>query len=146
MIYASLLAGALLPRKTALCSVLIMWIASDILLGLFNHYAFFGSWSLFTYSGAVAMVFLGQRLVTANLTSFCFASLAMSFAFWVWSNFGTWLASSIYPHDLNGLMACYIAALPFLKNQLLGDVAIAITITLLATPFSPKKHYSVTAS
>jgi hypothetical protein len=39
------------------------------------------------------------------------------------SNFTEWYgAGSLYPRTPEGLMACYTAALPFLKNTLLSNV------------------------
>jgi len=36
-------------------------------------------------------------------------------------NCAVWAASSIYPHDARGLLACFAAALPFFRNSLAGD-------------------------
>ncbi len=48
------------------------------------------------------------------------------FVFFVVSNFGVWLAGEVngqamYPHSFQGLVACYVAGLPFLKGTLIGD-------------------------
>jgi hypothetical protein len=37
------------------------------------------------------------------------------------SDFGVWLGS-LYPHTWQGLTTCYVAALPFLRNELMGDL------------------------
>jgi hypothetical protein len=33
-----------------------------------------------------------------------------------------WLSSGIYPRNLAGLQACYVAAIPFLQNTVAGDL------------------------
>ena len=48
-------------------------------------------------------------------------TLAASLSFFALSNFGVWLTSGMYPHTSAGLMACYVAALPFFQYTLLGD-------------------------
>ncbi len=43
--------------------------------------------------------------------------------FWIWTNLGVWLLATIYPLNIQGLSACYIAAIPFLMNSLIGTAA-----------------------
>ena len=38
--------------------------------------------------------------------------------FFITTNFGVWLGSGFYPLTAEGLMACYVAALPFFGNTL----------------------------
>ncbi|MEM6648471.1 MAG: DUF6580 family putative transport protein [Bacteroidota bacterium] len=49
------------------------------------------------------------------------ATLAGSVLFFVVTNFGLWAIESFYPKTLEGLVACYVAALPYFYNTLLGD-------------------------
>jgi hypothetical protein len=49
--------------------------------------------------------------------------LSCSLVFFVSTNFAVWAFSGIYPLTLQGLTACYIAALPFLEKTVLGDLA-----------------------
>lgn len=48
-------------------------------------------------------------------------TLVGSLVFFVVTNFGVWL-SGWYGYTVEGLSACYIAAIPFYRNQVLGDV------------------------
>lgn len=52
----------------------------------------------------------------------CGAAAVSGLVFWIVSNVGAFLA--YYPQTPNGLATCYWLALPFLRNQLLGDVLI----------------------
>lgn len=45
-----------------------------------------------------------------------------SLLFFVVSNLGTWAFQSIYPKTFDGLVACYVAAIPFWRNTLAGDL------------------------
>ena len=49
-------------------------------------------------------------------------SLASSLLFFVGTNAMVWATTSIYPSDLEGLVACYVAAIPFFKYTLTGDL------------------------
>lgn len=46
-----------------------------------------------------------------------------SLVFYLISNFGVWLSTNMYERSFEGLVCCYIAALPFIKYQWLGDFA-----------------------
>lgn len=122
IIFASLALGAYQPRTKALLVALGMWISTDCALALINHHAVFGSWSFFTYSGALGVVFLGSSMKARTYTySLAYLFLA-SFLFWTWTNFGVWLFSGMYEKTFHGLSGCYTAALPFLRNQWWGDL------------------------
>jgi hypothetical protein len=46
--------------------------------------------------------------------------------FFLISNLPMWLApTSLYGHTLGGLIACYVAAIPFFRNTLLSDMLFA---------------------
>jgi hypothetical protein len=49
------------------------------------------------------------------------AALAGSLLFFTVTNFAEWAAGRLYPLTTSGLAACYVAALPFFRNTLLGD-------------------------
>jgi hypothetical protein len=42
--------------------------------------------------------------------------------FFLLSNFHVWLGSTMYPQTLTGLLACYVAAIPFGLNMLAGNL------------------------
>jgi hypothetical protein len=48
--------------------------------------------------------------------------LSSSLIFFATTNFAVWAFSGMYPKDLDGLIHCYIAALPFLQNTVTGDI------------------------
>ncbi|MBW3541263.1 MAG: hypothetical protein KY476_13430 [Planctomycetes bacterium] len=61
--------------------------------------------------------------------------LAGSVAFFVLTNFATWAAGSggRYPHTLAGLADCYVQALPFFRNFLIG---MAVFLPILFSPLA----------
>ncbi len=50
------------------------------------------------------------------------ASLAAATFFFVVSNFAVWAFDGLYPMTLQGLVTCYIAAIPFFQNWLTGTL------------------------
>ena len=50
------------------------------------------------------------------------AAVASSVMFFVLTNVGMWLFSGFYPRTVEGLVACYVAAIPFFQNTLAGDL------------------------
>ena len=50
------------------------------------------------------------------------AALGGAGAFFVLTNFAVWAFGSMYPHTPAGLAECYLAAVPFFRATLLGDV------------------------
>lgn len=56
------------------------------------------------------------------------AALGSSAIFFLVSNLGVWLGSSLYPQTIAGLMSCYAAGVPFIKGTLLGDFVYSIAL------------------
>src|SRR5947209_5718540 len=67
LISLSLFAGLLFPSLSASLLMLLVWLVSDAVLGIFFHYPLFGYWSLFTYTGMLAVVFFGYWKSTLNI-------------------------------------------------------------------------------
>lgn len=96
---------------------------------------------LFTWAFYAAAVLLGsllqEKLSVARVAG---ASLAGSIGFFVVSNFAVWLVWQMYPKTLAGLGACYVAALPFFRNALAGDLvftAVFFGLPLAVAQFAP---------
>lgn len=50
------------------------------------------------------------------------SSLLLSVSFFVVSNFSVWFEWNMYPKTLNGLLACYAAAVPFFRNNVVAEL------------------------
>ncbi len=50
------------------------------------------------------------------------AMLSCSLIFFVTTNFAVWAFNGMYPMNFQGLVQCYVAALPFLDKTVLGDM------------------------
>ncbi len=108
--------------------VVSMWL-SDLLLNntlysqYFEHFTWFYPGFYWTYGSFILIGFAAFLVLKkVRIQTLLPASLLASVIFFVVSNFGVWVSAGIYPYDFNGLISCYIAGLPFLKNTLLGDL------------------------
>lgn len=102
--------------RYALIGILSSFFISDGLLSFIDHYPLFGYWSIFNYSAIILIVLFSQYFRQYKL----FFGLNSTLFFWIWTNFGVWLSANIYPLDSHGLYFCYLAAIPFLINSLVG--------------------------
>jgi hypothetical protein len=121
LVSLSLLAGMRFAKLYAITITLLSLFLSDCLLAFFQGHSIFGFWSWFTYSGFLFIV-LGTAFFKkqTNIASIIILTLCSALGFWLWTNLGSWYV--MYPHHLSGLMDCYIAGLPFLRNALIGDL------------------------
>ncbi|PCH94060.1 MAG: hypothetical protein COB85_06065 [Bacteroidetes bacterium] len=56
-------------------------------------------------------------------------ALGSSVLFFVVTNFAVWMMSAgMYSKDFEGLVTCYVAAIPFFQNTVMGDLVFASTL------------------
>jgi hypothetical protein len=113
----ALFAGAYFEdRRLAFLVPLAALLASDLVLGFYGHMeVVYASFALIVCIG----FWLRQRRTVLRVAG---AALASSVLFFVLTNFGVWAFGSLYPHTWDGLIACYVAAIPFFRNTLIGDL------------------------
>jgi hypothetical protein len=112
-------------------------IAADFVLTHYvYHYAFQPQSYLLTWAWYAMAFALGRILLSArtNLVRVATSALLGPTSFFVLSNFAVWVGSSMYTHSLDGLVTCYVAALPFYRNDLVSTslfLAIAFGVPVL---------------
>lgn len=124
----ALFAGSRLSSRIAWTVPVFAMIFSDIVLDrLYGSY--FDSPTRWISYGALALIAVTGVLVrkeNANIFRLAGLSLAGSILFFLASNFGCWAwpdqGGIVYPASLAGLMTCYTAGLPFLRNTVLADL------------------------
>jgi hypothetical protein len=110
-------------RKLAYLLPLAAMFLSDLILG-FTRYdvrILLGSQPV-VYACILATAGLG-KLIGDRRSPFQVgaAALAGSLLFFVVTNFAVWLGGQFYPLTGSGLADCYVAAIPYFRNSVLGD-------------------------
>jgi hypothetical protein len=109
-------------RRLAFLIPLAALLLSDLVLGLYNHMEI-------VYTSFALIVCIGLWLQTnRSALHIAGAALASSVLFFLVTNFGVWAFDSLYPRTLEGLVACYVAAIPFFRNTLQGDVLYTVVL------------------
>ena len=113
----ALFGGATFGRRwLAFAAPLSAMLLSDAVLGFYS-----GMWV--TYLAVALIVLVGWvALSRVSVLRVAGAALASSILFFLVSNFGVWALSGMYPHNSAGLVACYVAAIPFFQNTVAGDL------------------------
>jgi len=109
-----------------LASALAVLIATDYYLTVFAYgYAFRPAAYLVTWIWYALVCLLGMGLLRKpSALRVAAGVLASATSFFILVDFALWAGGTMYPHTLAGLEACYVAAIPFFRNDL---VSTAIT-------------------
>jgi hypothetical protein len=113
----ALIGGAMLQsKKKSLMIPIAALFLSDLVVG-------FQSTMVYVYFGFAASVCMGWSLQN-NRSAFRVGTLSLisSAIFFLLTNFGVWLEGGFYTQNFQGLISCYLAALPFFDNQIIGDL------------------------
>ncbi|MEW6454638.1 MAG: DUF6580 family putative transport protein [Pseudomonadota bacterium] len=116
---AALFAGTMLHhRGIALVVPFAAMIASDAVLGFYDWRVMSVVYVALALPAMIGMLAEHVRVSRMLVPATLFGSLL----FFATTNLAVWAFSGIYPQTMDGLLACYIAALPFLKNTIAGDL------------------------
>ena len=114
----ALMGGLLMARQYAIWLPVAIMAFSDLIIG--THPLILWTWGSFALIALLSSTFLRERNIGAP--GIVAAALSGGLLFFFVTNFGVWLQSGMYAHTWEGLVQCYVNALPFLRNTLLGDV------------------------
>lgn len=138
----SILAGALLGPYLGLAVSLFSVVGSDMVIGNTNILLYtWTAWAMIGLSSAVLKrTQRGKLMIWLDSLKFTGFGVLTTLFFFLWTNFGVWHLSGMYVHTWDGLMLSYYNGLPFLRNQLLGNlliVPVLSVVTLTALKYLP---------
>jgi hypothetical protein len=111
----ALFGGVYFDKRYAFVIPLVAMIVSDYFIGFHNTIPYvYGS---FVLTGVIGIWLKNHK----NVGWIVGASLSSSVLFFVITNFGVWVTGG-YPQNFGGLVECYVAAIPFFRNTVLGDL------------------------
>jgi hypothetical protein len=123
--------GAYTVQNKWLSSILplmAMWVSDLVINNIVyssytNSMIWFSEGFVWIYAGVLAHSFISWFLVSNNkFTNIIGSSLFGAIAFFILSNSGVWVGSTMYPFTFSGLTACFGAAIPFFANTLAGNL------------------------
>ena len=114
-VYGALLfGGAHMKKRDSIWLSTITLGISDVVLTKFSYHLQLGWDELLQMAAFASIAMIGWilkgRFSIGRLT---FACLAAPTSFYLISDFGVWLGFNTYPHTWTGLVACYLAAIPY---------------------------------
>jgi hypothetical protein len=152
----SLFASAFAGRRTiAIVIPFLVMLFSDMILNNliyarvypddYKNFIFLYRGALWSYAAFGLVVIFGNTLFrnSVNLPKVFFGALGASIIFFLLSNFGVWASTNVYPVNLSGLLTCYAAGLPFLLNQVLGDLSYSLVlfgVAIYVLALKPRRH------
>lgn len=119
----ALFGGVYLAKPYAISLPLLAMFASDMIgeaLGFFPgfHRTIPAVYVSFMLVGLIGLWVRSRK----SMATVIGGTLASSILFFLITNFAVWYQGTMYPHTWEGLVATYVAGLPFFRNTLLGDL------------------------
>ncbi len=135
--------GARRPWREMAVPLAVLMTTDYYLTTFTYHYSFHWAAYVTTWAWYAAAMALGWILLSARTTWVRAAAGAVlgPTSFFVVSNYAVWAGGGMYPHTLSGLGACYLAGIPFYRNDLLSTtivIAIAFGVPVLARRMQPQ--------
>ncbi len=112
--------GARRPWREMLAPLAVL-MATDYFITVFTyHFSFHWQAYVLTWAWYLMAMGLGQILLSArsNFVRVAAATVLGPTSFFVMSNYAVWAGGGLYPRTMAGLEACYVAAIPFYRNDL----------------------------
>lgn len=109
-------------RRRAVLVPITALVLTDLLLGVFVYGIERGfRFALPVYASMALTVLLG-RVCGRSWTGVGTGAVLATLVFFFVVNLAVWVQEVFYPPDLAGLLACYVAGIPFAANMLLANV------------------------
>jgi hypothetical protein len=114
--------------QAILISIGALWL-SDLYINNWGKYAEYHNdfvlfSSPFNYLSYLLIALIGVKLFqsTISIKKVFGSSLFIGVVFFIVSNFGVWFSGFMYPLTFDGLLSCYIAAIPFFRATLASNI------------------------
>lgn len=128
-VYGALLfGGARMNKRASIWFPLALLAGSDFVLTNLIYHLHMGWQELIQLAAFASISLIGwtlrPRVTIPRLTAAC---LAAPLAFYLISDFGVWIGFNTYPRTWSGLIACYIAAIPY-QGRIMASTALFAAI------------------
>ena len=118
----TLFSGICFRKKYSFLIPLFIMFISDFIIGNFDM-------AIWVYPSLLLIYFIGNYFIkNISYKNVLIASFIGSIIFFLVTNFGSWIGNVFYPQNFNGLVASYVAGIPFYKNTLISTLLFFISI------------------
>lgn len=100
-------------------ALLISFVLTDLIIGF--HSTIFFTW------GSVLFIGLVSKYFVSSVTKRVGGALLGVFIFFIITNFGVW-SGGYYNYTIDGLISCYILAIPFMGHNLISTILFSLLI------------------
>jgi len=115
--------------------LLLSMFLSDLVIGTYGNF-------IFVYFSLLLIMFLCTKInKKLNFKKLFLLSLFSALIFFLITNFGVWAFSNMYSKNLNGLLYCYLLAIPFFTNTIISTVIFS-NLAYIASNFYYKRSYN----
>ncbi len=114
----TLFSGVYLGKKYAFSVPILAMLFSDIFLGFYEWKLMLSVYGSFALISLIGLIIKKRKSMGIVLLG----SFSASILFFLITNFSVWAFAPWYAKTFSGLVQCYIMAIPFFKNTLLGDL------------------------
>lgn len=104
-------------KKIAFIVPILVMLLTDLLIGFYQWELLLSVYVSFSF-----IVLLGIIIKKRKWLWSLPVSILGSLLFFLITNYAFWQFTVFYPQTMEGLISCYIAAIPFFKNALAGDI------------------------
>jgi hypothetical protein len=125
------------------------FMAADYFLTVFSyHYDFRWTDYITTWVWYAAVMLLGRILLSSRTTWLRAGSAALlgPTSFFVVSNYAYWATGMQYPRTMPGLATCYIAGIPFYRNDLISTAIVVAAAFGVPVLVRRMKHVETTVA
>ncbi len=120
-----LFSGAYVMTKRAWLMPIIALLISDLIIGFYTPVVMLSVYVSFALSVVLGRYMLSKKRNVLRIGGSAIASASILF---VLSNFTLWTTGLYYPLTFEGLTICFIRAIPFYGNTVLGDLFYAAVL------------------
>ena len=113
--------------------ILLSFFITDLIIGF--HQTLFFTW------GSIVVIGLTSKYFVKDFKLRTIGVLLSAIIFFILSNFGVWLTGS-YGYTMDGLISCYIMAIPFFKSTLAATIIYSFIIEIIYKFIIKEKIYT----
>lgn len=131
---ATIIGSSLLGKEAGILIGLVSVAFTDTIIG--NTWIFLFTWSAWALIGWFGSF---NRFLNAHpfqwIIRSVWAGLFSTLFFYLWTNFGVWAISGMYPRTLEGLLSSYFMGLPFLRYHIQSTLIFVPSLAFLLVAF-----------